>query len=149
KVPRALAEEFERKFGILPLEGYGCTELSPVAVANVPDLEGEGFTQVGHKPGSIGLPLPGVAAQIVDPDTGGPLGPNQEGMLMIYGPNVMKGYLHRPDLTAEVVRDGWYVTGDIAKIDEDGFITITGRLARFAKIGGEMVPLERLEEEIH
>jgi acyl-[acyl-carrier-protein]-phospholipid O-acyltransferase/long-chain-fatty-acid--[acyl-carrier-protein] ligase len=149
KVPRALAEEFERKFGILPLEGYGCTELSPVAVANVPDCEGKDFKQVGHKPGSIGLPLPGVAAQIVDPESSRPLGPNEEGMLMIYGPNVMKGYLNRPDLTAEVVRDGWYVTGDIAKIDEDGFITITGRLARFAKIGGEMVPLEKLEEEIH
>jgi acyl-[acyl-carrier-protein]-phospholipid O-acyltransferase/long-chain-fatty-acid--[acyl-carrier-protein] ligase len=149
KVPRALAEEFERKFGILPLEGYGCTELSPVAVANVPDRESAGFTQIGHKPGSIGLPLPGVAAQVVDPDTGQPLGPEEEGMLLIYGPNVMKGYLNRPDLTAQVIRHGWYVTGDMAKIDQDGFITITGRLARFAKIGGEMVPLEKLEEEIH
>jgi acyl-[acyl-carrier-protein]-phospholipid O-acyltransferase/long-chain-fatty-acid--[acyl-carrier-protein] ligase len=149
KVPRALAEEFEQKFGIRPLEGYGCTELSPVAVANVPDREAGGVTQIGHKPGSIGLPLPGVAARVVDADIARPLGPNQEGMLMICGPNVMKGYLNRPDLTAQVIRDGWYVTGDIAKIDEDGFITITGRLARFAKVGGEMVPLEKIEEEIH
>jgi acyl-[acyl-carrier-protein]-phospholipid O-acyltransferase/long-chain-fatty-acid--[acyl-carrier-protein] ligase len=149
KLPQPLAREFERKFGILPFEAYGCTELSPAAVANIADREIDGFKQIGHKPGSIGLPLPGVAARIVDPDTLQPLGADQEGMLLIYGPNVMKGYLGRGDLTANVVRDGWYVTGDVAKIDEDGFITITGRLSRFAKTGGEMVPLERLEDEIH
>src|SRR5262249_10090643 len=75
--------------------------------------------------------------------------PGQEGLLLIYGPNVMKGYLNRPELTAKAVRDGWYVTGDMAKIDEDGFITLTGRLSRFAKVGGEMVPLEKVEEELH
>jgi acyl-[acyl-carrier-protein]-phospholipid O-acyltransferase/long-chain-fatty-acid--[acyl-carrier-protein] ligase len=149
KVPQTLAREFEMKFGVRPLEGYGCTELSPVAVANVPDRTAEGFTQIGNKPGTIGTPLPGVAARIVNPETFERLAPNEEGMLLIYGPNVMKGYLHRDDLTANAIRDGWYVTGDIAKIDEDGFITITGRLARFAKVGGEMVPLEKVEEEIH
>src|SRR5262249_7867598 len=136
-------------FGILPFEAYGCTELSPAAAANIADREIEGFKQVGHKAGSIGLPLPGVAAKIVDPETFQALEADQEGMLVIYGPNVMKGYLGRDDLTAQVIRDGWYVTGDVAKIDEDGFITITGRLSRFAKVGGEMVPLERVEDEIH
>jgi acyl-[acyl-carrier-protein]-phospholipid O-acyltransferase/long-chain-fatty-acid--[acyl-carrier-protein] ligase len=149
KLPTSLAKDFQKKFGILPFEAYGCTELSPAAAANIADRELEGYTQTGYKPGSIGMPLPGVAARIVDPETGEPLQADEEGMLEIYGPNVMKGYLGRKDLTEKVIRDGWYVTGDVAKIDEDGFITITGRLSRFAKTGGEMVPLERLEEEIH
>lgn len=149
KLPPSLAKEFQEKFGILPLEGYGCTELSPVAATNLPDQTISGVKQVSNRPGTVGQPIPGVAARVVDPDTyvDRPIG--EEGLLLIYGPNVMKGYLHRPDLTAQVVRDGWYVTGDMARIDEDGFITLTGRLSRFAKIGGEMVPLEKVEEELH
>jgi acyl-[acyl-carrier-protein]-phospholipid O-acyltransferase/long-chain-fatty-acid--[acyl-carrier-protein] ligase len=149
KLPPALAQEFKAKLGVLPLEGYGCTELSPVAAANVPDWEEGGVRQIGNKPGSIGQPVPGVAAAIVDPDTRQPLPPNKEGMLMIYGGNVMKGYLGRTEATREVIRDGWYITGDIAKYDEDGFITITDRLARFSKIGGEMVPHQKIEDELH
>ena len=137
------------KFGVQPLEGYGCTELSPVAAANVPDWQ-EGTTrQIGNKPGTIGQPVPGVAARIVDPDTFRPLPPGEEGLLLIYGANVMKGYLGRADSTRDAIRDGWYITGDIAKFDEDGFITITDRLARFSKIGGEMVPHQRIEDELH
>jgi acyl-[acyl-carrier-protein]-phospholipid O-acyltransferase/long-chain-fatty-acid--[acyl-carrier-protein] ligase len=149
KLSPALAEEFKAKFGVLPLEGYGCTELSPVAAANVPDWEEAGVRQIGNKPGTIGQPVPGVAAAIVDPENFQPLPPNREGMLMIYGGNVMKGYFGRPDLTREVIHDGWYITGDIAKYDEDGFITITDRLARFSKIGGEMVPHQKIEDELH
>jgi acyl-[acyl-carrier-protein]-phospholipid O-acyltransferase/long-chain-fatty-acid--[acyl-carrier-protein] ligase len=149
KLPQALAKEFQGKFGILPLEAYGCTELSPAAAANIPDREINGTRQVGNKPGTIGQPLPGIAARIVNPDTFDTLPPGQEGLLLIYGANVMKGYLGKPELTQQVIRDGWYVTGDIAKFDEDGFITITGRLSRFAKVGGEMVPLERIEEELN
>ncbi len=148
KLPPSLAKEFEEKFGILPMEGYGCTELSPAAVVNVPDQHLEGFRQIGNKPGTIGQPLPGVAAKIVDPDTLAPLPAGQEGLLLIYGPNVMAGYLGRPDATKDAIRDGWYVTGDIAKMDEDGFIALTDRLSRFSKIGGEMVPHQRIEEEI-
>ena len=149
KLPPSLAKEFQEKLGVLPLEGYGCTELSPAASANVPDKVLEGFRQVGNRPGTIGQPLPGVAARIVDPETFESLPPGQEGLLLIYGANVMVGYLGGPEQTAQAVRNGWYVTGDMAKIDEDGFITITGRLKRFAKIAGEMVPLEHIEEEIH
>lgn len=149
KLPQTLAHEFNEKFGVLPLEAYGCTELSPGAAANVPDRQGRGSVHVGNKPGTIGQPLPGVAARIVDPDSFQPLPSGQEGLLLIYGANVMAGYLGKPELTAQVIRDGWYVTGDMARIDEDGFITLTGRLSRFAKVGGEMIPLERIEEELH
>jgi acyl-[acyl-carrier-protein]-phospholipid O-acyltransferase/long-chain-fatty-acid--[acyl-carrier-protein] ligase len=149
KLPPSLAQEFKGKFGVEPLEGYGCTELAPAAAANVPDVEVLGVRQVGNKPGTIGLPLPGVAARVAHPDTLEPLPPGEEGVLLMYGANVMKGYLGQEEKTRAVVRDGWYVTGDIARIDPDGFVAITGRLSRFAKIGGEMVPLQRIEEELH
>jgi acyl-[acyl-carrier-protein]-phospholipid O-acyltransferase/long-chain-fatty-acid--[acyl-carrier-protein] ligase len=149
KLPPVLAAEFEKKFGVLPMEGYGCTELSPAAAANIPDKEISGLRQICNKSGTIGQPLPGVAARVVNPDTFEPLPPGEEGLLLMYGANIMKGYLGRDDLTREAIRDGWYVTGDMAKIDPDGFITITGRIARFAKVGGEMVPLEKIEEDLH
>jgi acyl-[acyl-carrier-protein]-phospholipid O-acyltransferase/long-chain-fatty-acid--[acyl-carrier-protein] ligase len=149
KLPAALAKEFQEKLGILPMEGYGCTELAPAATANVPDKDLDGFRQIGNKEGTIGQPLPGVAARIVDPETQAVLPAGKEGLLLIHGANVMKGYLGRPEATREAVRDGWYVTGDIAKIDEDGFLTLTDRLARFSKIGGEMVPHQKVEDEIH
>jgi acyl-[acyl-carrier-protein]-phospholipid O-acyltransferase/long-chain-fatty-acid--[acyl-carrier-protein] ligase len=150
KMPLGLAREFKDKFGVMPLEGYGCTELSPVAVVNVPDWHEGTVRQVGNKPGTIGQPVPGVAARVVDRTTGALLPPGQEGLLQIYGANVMKGYLGRDDLTrAKIVDGGWYITGDLAYIDEEGFVTITGREERFAKVGGEMVPLEKVEEELH
>ncbi|HEV8060738.1 MAG TPA: AMP-binding protein [Gemmataceae bacterium] len=149
KLPPSLATEFKEKFGIVPLEGYGCTELSPAAVINVPDWEHNGVKQVGNKSGTIGQPMPGIAAKIVSPETGEALPPGKEGMLLILGGNVMKGYLNKPEATAQVIQDGWYVTGDIARYDDDGFITITDRLSRFSKIGGEMVPHQKIEDELH
>jgi acyl-[acyl-carrier-protein]-phospholipid O-acyltransferase / long-chain-fatty-acid--[acyl-carrier-protein] ligase len=149
KLPQGLAQEFKEKFGVLPMEGYGCTELSPAAIVNVADREEGGVRQIGNHPGTIGQPIPGVAARIVDPDTLEPLPPGKDGMLLVYGGNVMKGYLGKPEATREVIRDGWYITGDIAHTDEDGFITITDRLARFSKIGGEMVPHQKIEDELH
>lgn len=149
KLPTALADEFEAKFGVRPLEGYGCTELSPVVSVNMPNESIAGLTQVRSKNGTIGQPLPGIACKIVHPETGQPIAEDCDGLLLVYGPNVMQGYLRRDDLTAKAIRSGWYVTGDIGHIDGDGFITLTGRESRFAKVGGEMVPLERLEEELH
>ncbi len=111
--------------------------------ANYPDGP-EG--QVGRKPGTVGHPLPGIVVRIVDPDTGAPRGVNEQGLLLVKGPNLMLGYLNNPSLTAEVLRDGWYVTGDIGAVDEDGFITLTDRLSRFSKIAGEMVPHQKIEE---
>ncbi len=146
KLKTRLADAFEERFGIRPLEGYGATELSPVAALSLPDVDVDGVYQAGRKEGAVGQPVPGVAARIVDPDSGLPLSTGQSGLLLIKGPNVMKGYLHRPDLTAEAIVDGWYRTGDMATIDDEGFITITDRLARFSKIGGEMVPHLAVEE---
>jgi acyl-[acyl-carrier-protein]-phospholipid O-acyltransferase/long-chain-fatty-acid--[acyl-carrier-protein] ligase len=148
KLPSELADAFEQRFGIRPIEGYGCTELSPIAAANIPPGRGTHNTFEGVKEGTIGRPLPGIKAKVVDLDTGETLGPNQTGMLLFHGLNVMKGYLNRPDLTKEVIRDGWYVTGDVAEIDEEGFITITGRISRFSKLAGEMVPHLRIEETL-
>jgi len=149
KLRPQLAQAFQQAFGIGLLEGYGCTEMAPVVSANRPDVVLEGRTQVGTKPGSVGHPIPGVAAKVVNQHTGeGPL-LNQEGLLLVKGPNLMSGYLHQPARTAEVIKDGWYVTGDIARIDDDGFIFITDRLSRFSKIGGEMVPHIKIEDTIN
>lgn len=149
KLKVQVAEQFKEKFGLDPMEGYGCTELSPIVSLNLPDYRMEGVRQKAYKPGKIGLPLPGIAIKICDPETLKPLGVNENGLLLIKGPNVMKGYLNKETLTAEVIQDRWYKTGDIANIDSDGFITITDRLNRFSKIAGEMVPHIKIEEKIH
>jgi acyl-[acyl-carrier-protein]-phospholipid O-acyltransferase / long-chain-fatty-acid--[acyl-carrier-protein] ligase len=149
KLPERLALAFEDRFGIRPLEGYGATECAPVVSVNTRDYRAPGFRQVGAKRGRIGHPLPGVSVRIVDPDTREPLAAGTPGLLLVRGPNVMLGYLGRPEKTAEVLQDGWYVTGDIATEDEDGFLTITDRLSRFSKIGGEMVPHIKVEEQLH
>jgi len=148
RLRESIAAAFKEKFGIDLLEGYGCTEMAPVVAVNVPDVEDGRERQRGTRIGSVGHPLPGVAAMIVDPATGeGPLF-GREGVLLVKGPNRMLGYLGEPEKSAEVVRDGWYVTGDIATIDDAGFIHITDRLSRFSKIAGEMVPHMRVEEQI-
>jgi acyl-[acyl-carrier-protein]-phospholipid O-acyltransferase / long-chain-fatty-acid--[acyl-carrier-protein] ligase len=149
KLPELIAQSFEDHFGIRPMEGYGCTECSPVVAANTDDFRAAYFRQVGAKRGTIGHPLPGVAVRIIDPDSGETLGVDKPGLLLVSGPNVMVGYLNRVEQTAEVLRDGWYYTGDIATIDEDGFLRITDRLSRFSKIGGEMVPHIKIEEKLH
>lgn len=146
KLKKRLAESFEAKFGIRPFEGYGATELSPVASLNIPNVESDGIYQVGNKLDSVGHPLPGVAVKIVDIESKKPLDVGEEGLLMVKGPNIMLGYLNAEEQTAQVVEAGWYNTGDIARIDEDGFLTITDRLSRFSKIGGEMVPHVSIED---
>ncbi|MEX2309008.1 MAG: acyl-[ACP]--phospholipid O-acyltransferase [Pirellulales bacterium] len=147
KLPVALCEAFEQKFGVRPVEGYGTTELSPLVSVNVPPSRSKSVN-VECKEGSVGRPVPGVSVKVVDPESFEDLPLDTPGMLLVKGPNVMKGYLGQPEETAKVMRDGWYVTGDIAKIDQDGFIFITGRVSRFSKIGGEMVPHIRIEEAI-
>ncbi|MEJ2246057.1 MAG: AMP-binding protein [Acidobacteriota bacterium] len=163
KLQDHLAAAFEDRFGLRPLEGYGCTECSPVVAVNTQDFRSAGFRQVGAKRGKIGHPLPGISVRIVDPENRSPLPPGQAGLLLVKGPNVMQGYLGLEAKTSEVLvpegnkeiscvpaaADRWYVTGDIVAIDEDGFLQITDRLSRFSKIGGEMVPHGKVEEVLH
>ncbi|MBI3548634.1 MAG: MFS transporter [Elusimicrobia bacterium] len=148
KLRDEIGQAFEEKYGMPVLEGYGATELSPAAAVNIPDVDLSGIKQTGHKTGSIGQPLPGVLMKVVDPATEAALPAGTPGLLLVKGPNVMKGYLGDPQKTAEVMRDGFYVTGDIATISEDGFVQITDRLSRFSKIGGEMVPHIKIEEKL-
>jgi acyl-[acyl-carrier-protein]-phospholipid O-acyltransferase/long-chain-fatty-acid--[acyl-carrier-protein] ligase len=146
KLPDRVAQAFEDRFGVRPMEGYGCSECSPVVTVNTRDYRAQGFRQVGGKRGKIGHPLPGMSVRIVDPETLAPRALGEAGLLLVRGPNVMKGYLGQPEKTAAVLKDGWYTTGDMAALDEDGFLTITDRLSRFSKIGGEMVPHVKVED---
>ena len=149
KLREPVARAFKETFGVTLLEGYGCTEMSPVIAVNRPDVDDGREPQIGTKPGTVGHAIPGVAVKIVDRETGeGPI-VDREGLLLVSGPSLMMGYFDQPERTAEVIRDGWYSTGDIAKIDEDGFITITDRVSRFSKIGGEMIPHLKVEEAIN
>ncbi len=148
KMPAELFDAFEQKFGVRPVEGYGATELSPLVSVNIPPTRSSALYQVDRVEGSVGRPLPGISTRILSPETGEELCAGQDGMLMVTGPNVMRGYANQDELTREAVQDGWYVTGDIANVDDQGFIHITGRLSRFSKIGGEMVPHVRIEEEL-
>lgn len=149
KLSERLRDAFEEAFGIRPLEGYGTTECAPAVALSAPAFRAPGFFQPGSKKGFVGHPLPGVSVRIVDPDTGDECAPGEAGMLLVRGPNVMLGYLGREDLTSKVLQEGWYETGDIAKVDADGYLAITDRLSRFSKIGGEMVPHGKIEEVLH
>ncbi|SCC90361.1 Bifunctional protein Aas, partial [Chlamydiales bacterium SCGC AG-110-P3] len=149
KLPSKLADAFEEDFGIRPLEGYGATECSPVIATSTLDVRTGGIYQVGSIRGSVGLPLPGILVKVVDPESYEEVPNDLPGLLMVRGHNVMLGYLGQEDLTAEKIHDGWYITGDLGMVNDDGFVTITDRLSRFSKIGGEMVPHGRIEEALH
>lgn len=146
KMPIALAEEFEKKFGVRPVEGYGATELSPLVSVNMPASRDSEDTPIAIREGTVGKPVANVEARIVSPETDEVLDTGEQGLLEIRGPNVMVGYLDQQELTQKVMHDEWYRTGDVAKLDPDGFIEITGRLSRFSKIAGEMVPHIQVEE---
>ena len=148
KLPMDLAQAFEARFGIPVLQGYGLTETSPVVSVNLPDslsAPPSNPPQSASKPGSVGRLAPGMTARIRDPETGAPLPLEAIGMLWLKGVNIFEGYLHDPERTSQVLSDGWLSTGDLARFDEEGFLYIEGRLSRFSKIGGEMVPHETVE----
>ena len=149
KMRLELAEAFWEKFHLDLVQGYGCTETSPVVAVETAGRKMQ--SQMGCvERGSVGRPMPGTAVRIVHPETFKALGPGQEGMLLVKGPCVMAGYLDEPEKTRQAIwEDGWYITGDVAQLDEDGFITITDRLSRFSKIAGEMVSHVHLEEALH
>ncbi len=150
KLKPDLAREIKETLGIEPLEGYGCTELSPVVAVNVPfDVEtADGRRIPGNRPGTVGQPVPGTAIKTIDPETSADLPRGAEGIVCVRGPQVMAGYLNRPQATAAVIRDGWYATGDLGRVDDDGFLKITDRVSRFSKVAGEMVPHLGLEAAI-
>jgi len=148
KLPVELIEEWQEKYSSRPTEGFGATELSPLMAVNVPDSRVFDKFYTYRKDGSIGRALCNVVVKIIDLETGADLPPNEVGMIVAKGPIVMKGYYKQPDKTAEVIKDGWYCTGDVGRMDEDGFIWVTGRETRISKIGGEMVPHILIEEEV-
>lgn len=149
KLPARVREAFKRKFGVEAMEGYGTTECAPGVSISRPDYQCHGYFHYGVKHGCIGSQLPGMCVEVRDPDTEEPLPEGDAGLLWYKGPNIMMGYLGMPEKTARVLKDGWYNTGDVGKLDRDGFVTITDRLARFSKIAGEMVPHMKIEDTLH
>ena len=154
KLKTDVKDAFRLKFGLEIYEGYGTTETAPVAAVNVPNiLEKDSLKELTFtKEGTVGLPLPGTIIKIVDPDTLNELKTGEDGLILIGGGQVMKGYLDDPEKTAEVIAelDGvrYYKTGDKGHIDEHGFVTIVDRYSRFAKIGGEMISLGAVEANL-
>ena len=153
KTPDGFAELWQKTFNSEYLEGYGLTETSPVVCANLPDKpiaaggsESRGIS--GFRPGSVGRLFPGQAARILDPETMESLPVTEPGLLLLKGPNIFGGYLNDAERTAEVMQDGWFITGDLARFDADGFLFIEGRLSRFSKIAGEMVPHGTVEQAL-
>lgn len=154
KLPLALEEEFRNRFGKPVLEGYGLTETSPATNLNLPDPEPDPSQPdlpiiPSRRLGSVGQLLPGIALRITSAATEEPLPIDQSGMIWLRGANIFNGYLKQPRKTEEVLFNGWFRTGDIGRLDGDGFLHIEGRLSRFSKIGGEMVPHETVEEHIN
>ena len=151
KLPTDIANAFEERFGKAVFEGYGLTETSPVLSVNLPDPKPRrpgDAVQPSRRLGSTGKLAPGIAAEIRDPENDRKLTLHDTGMLWVRGPNIFDGYLDDPVRSAEVLKDGWFKTGDLGRFDEDGFLFIEGRLSRFSKIAGEMVPHEMIEQKI-
>ncbi|BCU79293.1 AMP-binding protein [Luteolibacter sp. LG18] len=151
KLPQNLASAFEEKFGIRPQEGYGLTETSPATNVNLPDAAAEGGAALipSARPGSVGVPLPGIAVRLTDPATEKAVPLDKQGIIWFRGANIFPGYLNDPKKTAAVLHDGWFRTGDVGRMDDDGFLYIEGRISRFSKIAGEMVPHETVEAAIN
>ncbi|MGH2448543.1 MAG: long-chain-fatty-acid--CoA ligase [Chloroflexota bacterium] len=140
-LPVEVKREFDALTGGHIFEGYGLTEASPVTHA-------QPYVESGRE-GSVGLPIPDTEAMIVDAETGEPVPVGDSGELLIKGPQVMAGYWNRPDETAETLRDGWLHTGDIARMDEDGFFYIVDRLKDLIITGGENIYPREVEEVLY
>jgi acyl-[acyl-carrier-protein]-phospholipid O-acyltransferase/long-chain-fatty-acid--[acyl-carrier-protein] ligase len=151
KMPVELHEAFRDRLGVELLQGYGLTETTPVTNFNMPasrKKERGMETHCGHRLGSVGRMLPGMTARIVDPDTGEELPLTSTGIVWFRGANIFGGYLKDEQKTRAALRDGWFVTGDLGRFDEEGFLYIEGRISRFSKVGGEMVPHGTVEQKI-
>jgi len=139
-MPAQINQEFERRFGVMLLDGYGITETSTMVTLN--------WTHGGRVMGSCGLPLPGLATRIVDPASGLDVATGAEGELIVRGPNLMQGYHRKPEETDSALRNGWYHTGDLARSNPDGFLTITGRLKEIIIRGGQNIAPSEVEEAV-
>lgn len=144
KLPIALMEDFEKKFHVPVCEGYGMTETSPAIGTNLPDQP----NRRRKRPGSVGRMVSGVEVRSMNMETGLPQDVRLKGALEFRGANIFPGYLNDPERTAKVLKDGWYSSGDVGKLDDDGFLYIEGRLSRFSKIGGEMIPHGTVEQHL-
>lgn len=152
KLPQNLADAFEDKFGVRPMEGYGLTETSPATNVNLPDPDDETNTHSlpARSNGSVGQLLPGIAIRLIDPASEEAVPLDQPGIIILKGANIFPGYLRDEKKTKEVLSvDGWFKTGDVGYVDADGFLHIQGRISRFSKIAGEMVPHETIEAAIN
>jgi long-chain acyl-CoA synthetase len=139
-MPRQLIGEFEKRFGVPVVEGYGLSECTVVCTLN--PLHGI------RKAGSVGLPVPGVGVGVVDADDT-PLPAGQAGEVVVRGPNVMRGYLGRPAETAEVLRGGWLHTGDVGRFDDDGYLTLVDRVKDLIIRGGENIYPKEIEDVLY
>ena len=139
-MPAPINKEFEERFGVMLLDGYGITETSTMVTLN--------WQHGTRVMGSCGLPLPGLATRIVDPSTGLDVESGQEGELIVRGPNLMKGYHRKPEETAKALQNGWYYTGDLARSDQSGYLTITGRLKELIIRGGQNIAPAEVEEAV-
>jgi acyl-[acyl-carrier-protein]-phospholipid O-acyltransferase / long-chain-fatty-acid--[acyl-carrier-protein] ligase len=149
KLMPSIATAFESRFGLPLSEGYGATELAPVVSVNSEDIVIAEVHHPTHRDGSVGRPLPGLAVRIVKEEASSSEADNGQGTVFISGPNTMMGYMDDEAATAEVLRDGWYRTGDVGSLDDDGFLHIHDRLSRFSKIAGEMVSHTAVENALH
>ena len=152
KLPNNLSDSFEKRFGIAPQEGYGLTETSPATNVNLPDPDprGDAVTLPSNRLGSVGQMLPGIAIRLTDPATEKPLTADKQGVIWMKGSNIFPGYLNNAKKSEEVLtKDGWFRTGDVGRLDDDGFLYIEGRISRFSKIAGEMVPHETVEAAVN
>jgi acyl-[acyl-carrier-protein]-phospholipid O-acyltransferase / long-chain-fatty-acid--[acyl-carrier-protein] ligase len=149
KTPAGFHERWEKRFGSRYLEGYGLTETTPVVSVNLPGLDIQGHKiEERYRLGSVGPLFEGMAAQILDEITLEPQPITKRGILALKGVNVFNGYLDEPEVNARVLKDGWFISGDLARFDEDGYLYIEGRVSRFSKIAGEMVPHGTVEQQI-
>jgi acyl-[acyl-carrier-protein]-phospholipid O-acyltransferase/long-chain-fatty-acid--[acyl-carrier-protein] ligase len=151
KLPMDLYEGFLEKFHLEIMQGYGMTEASPATNVNQPDplvTTATADPQPGKRLGTVGRMMAGMTARVLDPETKEPVPAGQTGVVAFRGANIFSGYLDDEEKTRAVFHDGWYVTGDLGHFDEDGFLTIEGRLSRFSKIAGEMVPHGTVEQKL-
>ena len=151
KLPDDLYKAFLETFNIEILQGYGLTETTPASNINQPHPPVTTPTaepQIGKRAGSSGRLLPGMSVRIMHPETGEEVPPGDQGIVWFKGANVFSGYLDDPQKTSAAFRDGWFVTGDLGRMDDENFLFIEGRLSRFSKIGGEMVPHGTVEQKV-